>query len=261
VLRNVLLNARDATPAKGSVRLRADNVVLEAPPATDCSSGDYLRITITDSGSGISADVLPRIFDPYFSTKQRGTQKGMGLGLTICRTIIRKHGGAIAVQSTPGDGTRVVIYLPALRQSASVSLPTASKVSASSPRVLVMDDEELFLEIMDSTLRELGYQVELAADGNKAVKLYEQASREGRPFAIVLLDLTVRGGMGGSQTIKLLRERDPAVRAVLMTGYSHEATFRDYADHGFKAALAKPFSAGVLRVTLADVLQAQLGTV
>ena len=259
VLRNLVLNAREATPAEGSIRLQADNVVLATAPGPDCSPGEYLRIIVTDSGSGIPADVLPRIFDPYFSTKQRGTQKGMGLGLTICRTVIRKHGGAIAVQSTLAGGTTVVCYLPATRLSANVSRPVAPEMPKPSPRILVMDDEELFLEIMDCMLRGLGYQVELAADGDKAIALYEQAAQEGRPFAMVLLDLTVRGGMGGTKTIKLLRERDPAVRAVLMTGYSQEQAFRNHAEHGFKAALEKPFTAETLRNTLADVLQVQPG--
>jgi CheY-like chemotaxis protein len=176
----------------------------------------------------------------------------MGLGLTICRMVIRKHGGTITVQPRPEGGTIVVCQLPAKRNRVGQALPVPTETTR---RILVMDDEAPFLEIMERTLRKIGYDVELAADGKCAITLFEKARQEGRPFDVVLLDLTVRGGMGGSETIKRLREQDATVRAVLMTGYGNEPTFRDFALHGFKAAIAKPFSTGVLRATLDEILR------
>jgi CheY-like chemotaxis protein len=149
----------------------------------------------------------------------------------------------------------VICHLPAVRESSGLKPAVSVPIAREPPRILVMDDEELFLEIMASILHALGYEVDLAPNGDKALALYQQAMETGRPFDVVMLDLTIRGGMGGTETIKLMRERDPAVRAVLMTGYSNEPVFRSYAQHGFKAALEKPFSAGTLRTTLVEILQ------
>jgi len=254
IIRNLVLNAREATAAGGRVRLRAENLRLDATTGLDLPVGDYVRIQVSDDGAGIPDDVLPKIFDPYFSTKQRSTQKGMGLGLTICRTVIQKHGGTIAVDSRPNRGTTVTCLLPARRPASDPVAVQPSASSSSGGRILVMDDERVFREILAMTLRQLGYDVELAQEGGEAVSLYERASAEGRPFAAVLLDLTVRGGLGGGETVKALRARDPAVRAVLMTGYGTEEIFRDCTRHGFMGALAKPFSTEALRRLLAGIL-------
>jgi two-component system, cell cycle sensor histidine kinase and response regulator CckA len=254
VVRGLTLNAREAIAPGGNVRMHAENVVLNGTPS-ELPPGDYLRISIADDGPGIPPDILPKIFDPYFSTKLRGSQKGMGLGLTICRTVIQKHSGSITIDSRPDRGTTVVCHLPAVRNAPVPATKPAVKAELPVvPRILVMDDEQLFRDIMAQTVRQLGYDVDVAKDGEEAIALYEQAAKAGRPFAAVALDLTVRGGMGGSQTLKVLQVRDSAVRAILMTGYSREQTFRDYLLHGFKAALAKPFSAETLRATLAEVL-------
>jgi CheY-like chemotaxis protein len=260
VIRSLILNAREATPAGGTIWLEAENVVQAAVGSPDAAAGDYLRIKITDTGSGIPADILPKVFDPYFSTKQRGSQKGMGLGLTICRMVIQKHGGTISLQSRPEGGTLVVCQLPAQRNGVDQPAQVSSASSGPSGRVLVMDDEVVFLEILNRTLGKMGYEVSLAADGERALELYDQAQKEPRPFDVVLLDLTVRGGMGGAETIKRLRERNANVRAVLMTGYSNEPHFREFARHGFKAAMAKPFSANVLRAALDEVMRSETNT-
>ena len=113
VIRNLVLNAREAGPDRNGIRLEADNVVLKSESDAKFPSGDYVRIRVTDRGAGVPAEILPKVFDPYFSTKERGTQKGMGLGLTICRTVLRRHGGTIAIDSRPGAGTTVTCHLPA----------------------------------------------------------------------------------------------------------------------------------------------------
>ncbi len=255
MMHTVILNAREAMRGDGVLRLEAVNVTLEIPPGPECAPGGYVRIRVTDSGIGIPDDVLPRIFDPYFSTKQRGTQKGMGLGLTICRNVIQRHGGTVGVESAVGRGTTVTIHLPARHQPVAGAAPVAAAGAAPSRRILVMDDEQVIREIVGHTLGHLGYEVVLAKDGEEALAAYVRANGEGRPFAAVLLDLTVRGGMGGSETMRRLRALDAGVKAILMTGYSNDAAFRDPVAHGFKAALGKPFSAESLRLLLEEILR------
>ncbi|HWA87489.1 MAG TPA: ATP-binding protein [Opitutus sp.] len=254
VFRGLIMNAREATVPRGHLRISAENVALAARNPAGLPPGDFVRIVIADDGVGIPADVVPRIFDPYFSTKPRGIQKGMGLGLTLCRMILQRHGGAIGIESFPGRGTSVICHLPAVRNVVDPSAPIVADHKPGLSRILVMDDEDVFREVLGRTLRQFGYEVELARDGEAAVALYERAATEGRPFGIVLLDLAVRGGMGGSKTLQALRARDPAVAAILMTGYSNEETFRDHARHGFTRALAKPFPAETLRSMLTEIL-------
>ena len=251
VVGNIVLNAREAMPAGGVITLHAANVGLRAGEIATLPAGEYLRLTVTDHGLGIPAAVLPKIFDPYFSTKQRGTQKGMGLGLTICHAIVRRHGGAITVASEIDAGTTLQVFLPASRKSPTPAplVPTANVTRFG--RILVMDDEADLRTAVRLALGIIGYTVELAKEGKSAVELYQQAKASGQPFDGVLLDLTVRGGMGGLAAMQLLRAFDPQVRAVVMSGYAEEDVLRDYARHGFISALAKPFDLESLRRALA----------
>ncbi len=253
VIRNLVLNAREAMPDGGTVSLRAENAVLSADQVPGLPPGDYVKISIIDQEPGIPADVLPKIFDPYFSTKQRGTQKGMGLGLTICHSIAQKHDGAITVETAQGVGTAFHLYLPACPEAAPAepAMPVPPKARPSSGRVLVMDDEEAMRESVGMALEQMGFDVEVAADGQAAIDLYAEAQAEGRPFSTVILDLTVRGAMGGDEALRGLRAIDPAVQAVVMSGYSNSEVLEHYARHGFKAALAKPFSLQTLQSVVA----------
>jgi two-component system, cell cycle sensor histidine kinase and response regulator CckA len=254
VVRNLVLNARESMPSGGTVFLLAENVCLAVPGDPASALNGYVRVSIRDQGQGIAADVLPKVFDPYFSTKQRGSQKGMGLGLTISHTIIQKNGGALTVDSTPGQGTEVCFLLPAVPIPAAPSLPSTTVTPVAGKRILVMDDEAPLLEILCSALTHIGYSVESALDGEQALALFRRARETGAPFSAVLLDLTVRGGMGGAETLQRIREQDPAVCAVLMTGYDNAQTIKDYSQHGFMRALSKPFTMDRLRATLTEVV-------
>lgn len=254
VIRGLVLNAREAILGAGTIRLSATNVELDSTGAKEGTPCQYVRIAIEDDGVGIAPEILPKIFDPYFSTKPRGARKGMGLGLTICRTVIQRHGGTIAVESTLGRGTTVVLHLPAVRRGSEAAPPETSQPAKASQKILVMDDEPLFREIVAQALRRLGYDVELATNGEDAVALYEQAERRQSPFAAVLLDLIVRDGRGGADTLKLLRDRNPTLKAVLMTAYGTEEIFKGDRPHGFNGVLIKPFSAETLRLTLARMV-------
>ncbi len=254
VIRNLVLNAREAMPQGGVISVRAENVILSSTQTPSLSPGEYVRISVADRGEGIPREVLPKIFDPYFSTKRRGNFKGMGLGLTICHAIIQKHGGAITVESEVAVGTNFHIYLPASRK-------LARKVSASKPkalprpgRILVMDDEEWLRDVLASALQQMGQEVELAEDGRRAVELYAEAKALGRPFDAVLLDLTVRAGMGGQEAIQALLKVDPTAKAIVMSGYANDPVLLEYERHNFKAALAKPFQTDRLQEILSQLM-------
>jgi PAS domain S-box-containing protein len=268
VIRGMVLNAREAMPNGGVVSVRAENVVLGSLEQPSLPAGEYVRVSIADKGVGVAKDVLPKIFDPYFSTKQGGKQRGMGLGLTICHAIVQKHEGAIAVESTVGVGTTFHVYLPSARemggadaagqaggvisQAKTRTWSGGEKAAVSAGvsrhgRVLVMEDEEAVKTVVGLTLRGMGHEVELAENGQMAIENYKKAQSVGRRFDVVLLDLTVRGGMGGQETIQALLKIDPAVKAIAMSGYAHDPVILEPERHGFKGALAKPFEGGKLR--------------
>ena len=255
VIRNVVQNAREAMPQGGEVSVRAENVVLGSRENPSLPPGDYVRVSIADRGGGIAQEVLPNIFDPYFSTKQRGEQKGMGLGLTICHTVVQKHGGAIAVESVAGGGATCHIHLP-------VSRPVPVEAKASVPenlprhgRILVMDDEESVRKVVGALLKWAGYEVELVEDGQRTVEVYGSAKSQGRPFDAALLDLTVRGGMGGLEALQALFKIDPDVKAVVMSGYADNPAVLEPERHGFKGVLAKPFDIADLQKALAQAME------
>ncbi len=266
VIRNLVQNSRDAMPSGGRVRLRAENVTLATAPGPGAKPGDYVCITVSDDGSGISPETLPLVFDPYFSTKQRGPQKGMGLGLSLCHSILQNHGGTIAIESRPGQGTTVRCHLPAVPDRDKSNggsrhpLPSPDRFAASGAsaasarRVLVLEDELGLQKIIAAALERLGYVAEIAAEGSAAVVLHDEAMRRGAPFDVALLDLTVHGGMGGPDILPLLRQRAPALRAILMTGQLREQMLHEHERQGFDAALAKPFSLERLAEVLAEVL-------
>ncbi|MCI0534386.1 MAG: ATP-binding protein [Verrucomicrobiales bacterium] len=251
VIRNMVLNAREAMPQGGVVFVRAENVVRGAQEQPSLSAGEYVRISIADRGTGIAKDVLQKIFDPYFSTKQRGQQKGMGLGLTISHAVVQKHQGAIAVESVVGVGTTFHIYLPAARELRREEKAPVPRDDPGRLRILVMDDDVAVRTIVELTLRQLGHEVELAEDGQTAVEIYGMAKGLGRPFDAVIMDLTVPGRMGGKGAVQALLRIDPTVKAIVMSGYADDPILLEPDRYGFRAALAKPFTLEQLREVLA----------
>jgi CheY-like chemotaxis protein len=250
----MVLNAREAMPQGGVVSVRAENVVLGSHNKPSLPPGDYVRVSIADRGGGIAKEMLPKIFDPYFSTKQRGDQKGMGLGLTICHTVIQKHGGAIDVESELGVGTTFHIHLPASRKGLGDEKASVPKILPRHGRILVMDDAEGMRKVFGVLLQRMGHEVELVEEGQRAIEVYRGAKGQGRPFDAVILDLTIRGGMGGQETILALRRIDPAAKAIVMSGYTDDPVVQEHERHGFEAALEKPFDIGKLQEVLSQVL-------
>ncbi len=253
----IISNAKEAMPKGGTLRIRAENAELTAAEKADLNldDGRYLRILISDEGVGIPEENLSRIFDPYFSTKYRGSRKGMGFGLAIAHSVIKGHRGTIRVESTPGEGTVVTILIPASKAAARQSRPAAGILPAPGRRILVMDDEEMLNDVIKTMLEHLGYEVDVVPDGETAVAFYAVAANSGRYYDAVILDLTVKGGMGGKETVCEMLKLNPDVKAIVSSGYSSDPVMSRYTEYGFKDVLKKPYALEQLSAVLKKVLE------
>ncbi|HLE84057.1 MAG TPA: ATP-binding protein, partial [Thermoanaerobaculia bacterium] len=214
-------------------------------------AGRYVHLRVTDRGAGIPPETLPRIFDPFFTTREGGS----GLGLATAYSIVRQHGGAIRVDSTPGAGTAIELYLPASRRRLTPAGRPGPPRRAGSGRVLVMDDQDPVRSVLESMLRHLGYETVGTRDGDEAIAVYRDALDRGEPFDVVILDLTVPGGKGGKQTLRDLLRLDPGVRAVASSGYADDPAVSGAGGNGFVAALPKPYSLPRLSEVLDEVVR------
>jgi PAS domain S-box-containing protein len=242
VFRNLLNNAGEAMSAGGLLRITGGNITLSGDEALSLKSGPYVRISIIDQGFGIPKEHLSKIFDPYFTTKDMGNNKGMGLGLSICFSIIRKHDGAITIESQPGKGTTATIYLPITGGQYSDEEPRTACSSASNiKRVLLMDDDASIRSVAAEMLNHLGVDVVTAENGEEAVTLYMRAQETGQGIDVVILDLVVPGGMGAQATMRKLLEIHPDVKGVVTSGYTEDPILINYRNYGFLSAIAKPY--------------------
>ena len=230
VIHNLILNGVQAMPQGGTVTVRAEKV----HPSPE---ERFVKISITDSGIGIAEHNLQRIFDPYFTTKTQGN----GLGLATCYSIIKKHGGKIRAVSEVGVGSTFVISLPASERSCETVPKSRRTLFHSRGRVLVMDDDKDIRSVARNILEVLGYTVECTESGTQTVELYQRHQEQGKPFFAVILDVTIPGGVGGKETIEKLLTLDPAVKAVVSSGYSNDPLMANYLDYGFQAVLSKPY--------------------
>lgn len=252
VISNLVINAHQAMPSGGLVKVSANNVRFDSETLRHnlpIRPGNYIEITISDRGIGIPHDYLTKIFDPYFTTKQEGS----GLGLAISYSIVKNHDGYIAVESELGVGTTFYVYLPGMQQEVTPMETSPVEMQHGSLRVLVMDDQEMIRELFGDILQEAGHSVAFARDGTEAVKIYQQALASNQLFDVVVMDLTVPGGMGGKEAVTRLLELDPAARVVVSSGYSNDPITSDYKKYGFKGVIPKPFEIDELLDTLARV--------
>ena len=255
VVLHLVRNAREAMPEGGIVTIRAENIRIMKGENPALKEGAYVEWSVEDHGKGIPEEDRSRIFDPYFTTKSFGNIKGKGLGLAICHSIIKKHEGLITYSTEIGRGTRFTVYIPASIEEKVLSLKDVDqKPGGAQGRILVMDDEETVRQVMGQILNHLGYEVVTAKNGEEAVAMYREAKMTARPYDLVLLDLTVRGGMGGKQAIQKMLEFDPDVRAIIATGYSNDPIVQSFRDFGFKEAITKPFTLMTLKSAVSDVL-------
>ncbi len=238
VIQNIVLNAKQAMPTGGTVEISCENV--ESPPRNISVKQReyYIRISIKDTGIGLKEEVIDSVFDPYFTTKQEGS----GLGLAITHSIIASHDGHISAESKLGEGTTFTIFLPALKAKQPHKVTKEKEAhQIKALRILIMDDEEQIRELSEAMLSRLGHQVLLTKDGEEAIKVYEEGQSTGNPIDIVILDLTIPGGMGGKEAVQKILDLNPSAKVIVSSGYSNDPVMSEFRDYGFSAAISKPY--------------------
>ncbi len=251
VVNNLVLNAIQSMPAGGVITIRASNETVPTDNAIFLKGGKFVKIAITDQGPGIPAEIQSKVFDPYFTTKAHGS----GLGLSSCYSIVKQHNGSIHVHSPAGEGATILFYLPASPERTTASrMLTDSGIMTGEGKILVMDDEAMVRDVASRMLSRLGYEVVCAADGAEAVRLYQEAMASPPPFAAVIMDLTIPGGMGGAEAIQRLLAIDPGVKGIVSSGYSNDPIMAEHEKHGFRGVVPKPFMVQNLSLALHKVL-------
>lgn len=251
VVQNIVINARQAMSDGGTIRIVCDTVEFSANEMSGVKTGKYRKIEIHDDGPGIPAGIIDKIFDPYFTTKSEGS----GLGLALSFAIIKKHDGYLYVDAEE-EGACFIIYLPASEVTMDVVATNvlSSNDASSIGRVLVMDDQEMLFDVAEAMLEELGYFSVHAEDGLTALRIYEEALAANEPFNVIIMDLTIPGGMGGEEAVKEILSIDANAKAIVSSGYSNDSVMANFEDYGFKGALSKPYDLDELDNLLKQIL-------
>ena len=240
VINNLVINAKEAMPEGGMIQVNAENVKIEQDKAghqVSLNKGRYVKISIRDHGKGIPEEYLSKIFDPYFTTKE----KGSGLGLATAYSIIKKHDGYIFVESKEEIGTIFYIYLPASEKEISEKKKDEEEFIVGKGRILIIDDEEIIRDVMKRMIKHIGYDVDFAKDVQEAIKIYKKALESNQPFDVVIVDLVLRAGMGAKEVLKKLIEINPYVKVIVSSGDSDNPIINNFSEYGFVDALKKPF--------------------
>jgi PAS domain S-box-containing protein len=252
VFHNLLINALEAGGGDKGITITLGNEdIPEEKADVPLRKGAYVKVAIQDRGMGISRDNLAKVFDPYFTTKEKSSKKGLGLGMTICYSIIRKHNGHITVKSREGEGTTVEVYLPTT-PPVEDQAPQEPPANVPKKRVLMMDDDPIVQDVTTQMLTRLGLEVAVVEEGGQAVELYRQSMTGGKCFDIVFLDLVNEKGMGGRDTLRRLLEINPGLISVAVSGFSHEAESAGLKEDGFSDVLFKPYKLADLKKLLAQ---------
>lgn len=253
VIQNLVINSKQAMPNGGVLRVQAENFSIQEKGSLPLPKGRYIRISIQDSGCGIKAEHLSKIFDPYFTTKP----KGSGLGLATAYSIMKQHDGLITVESDLGKGSTFHLYLPASARVSAAPAKTEAKPQQfrGTGRVLAMDDEPAIRVLLSAILKHFGYDSTEVPDGRAALLEYKKALEAGQPYQVVIMDLTIPGGMGGREAITELRALDPQVKAIVSSGYSNDPVMAEYQKYGFAARVEKPYRLQELGAALRGIMQ------
>ena len=252
VIHNLVINADQAMPEGGAVNIRVENVVFDKKNPLQLGAGNYVRISVKDQGVGINQQDLSRIFDPFYTNKPAGS----GLGLATAFSIIKNHQGHITVESTPGKGSTFFVYLPAVDKEAVAPRQDETMTYFGQGRILLMDDNEDVRETAADILSHAGYTVYPVREGAEAVSVYRQAQEAGERFDVVILDLTVPGGMGGKEAAEKILAVDPSAKIIVSSGYANDPIMADYSEYGFSGVVPKPYKIEDLSKVVHDVLEA-----
>lgn len=250
VVQNLVLNAVQAMPGGGVIRLGLRNDRIEDGAVAALVAGDYIKLSITDTGKGIAPEQLGRIFEPFFTTKEHGT----GLGLATVYSVVQKHRGHVTVESELGRGTTFHLWLPAARAEPLAPVISVTSLEPLKGRVLLMDDEEPIRVMTGRLLTRLGLEATVTSDGGEAVKQFALAQISGQPFDVVIMDLTVPGAMGGAAAMREILKIDPGARGIVSSGYSSDPVMANYREHGFRGSVPKPYRVGDFAQTLREVM-------
>ncbi len=253
VIQNLVLNGDHAMADGGTINISCRNH-SEEKDSPSLKKGSYIRVDIQDHGKGIPAEELSHIFDPYFTTKAKGHIKGSGLGLAIVHSIISKHGGYITVDSTVGKGTTITFFLPAVDEEPTSHQQTDDEVLLGHGKILVMDDETMIQDMTQYALSTLGYEIEIAENGEQALEMYDRSVKGGSPFDLVIMDLTIPGGMGGKEAAERILEDYPDARLLVSSGYAEDPIMTDPSKYGFIGSLQKPYEIQKLSQVLHDLI-------
>jgi len=249
-IQNLVFNADHAMPKGGVIKVKARNVKIDEPGSLPLSPGNYVKLSVEDAGFGIPQKNLKKIFDPYFTTKN----KGNGLGLSTSYFIIKNHMGHIDVESTVSVGSTFNIHLPATLNGVVAQGEIEMQLAAGKGKILIMDDEEGIRDVLQALLEHVGYSSRYARDGAEALEMYVEALKGGQPFDVIILDLTIPGGMGGKETMTKMLEVDPDVKAIVSSGYSNDPVMANHRSFGFKGIVPKPYRIEELSQVLHEVI-------
>jgi len=256
VFQNLILNAKEATPKTETVNIRAENIIIKDKEHVKLPAGRYVRISIEDMGTGMSEAQLSKVFGPFFTTKEKGT----GLGLTTCLSIIERHQGHIEVDTRPGVGTIFIVYLPASRKPVRTDEKEEEIVEEKDNRfidkgrILLVDDDKMIQKAAGESLTALGYDVKFAKDGREGFDCYKAAKASGQTFQAVFLDLNIPDGVGGKEAIQLIKALDPEAKVILSSGYTDDLVMRNFKDFGFHYVVEKPYGVEDLEKALYCVI-------
>jgi PAS domain S-box-containing protein len=250
VILNIYMNALQAMPEGGTLTVRTENVTIDEERLTPyrVKAGDYVKISVLDTGIGMDEKTQRRIFDPFFTTKEMG--RGTGLGLASVYGIIKNHDGFLNVESKKGRGTRFEIYLPASRVSALPKQLPAEALTEGQETVLLVDDEEMIIDVGKRMLEKLGYETLTAVNGAEAVDIYKS---RGENIDLVILDM-VMPKISGGETFDRLKKINPAIRVILCSGYSIDGQATEILKRGCRAFIQKPFNLKTLSQHIRAVL-------
>ncbi len=248
VISNVLINSVQTMSGIGEILISAANIMLMPGNIYALPEGEYVEVSIEDHGPGIESKLLGRIFDPFFTTKSDGS----GLGLSVAYSVLRKHGGAITAENG-SNGALFRFVLPVAETGTESKEQSCQDITCFSGRILLMDDDDMIRMVGEELLRSFGFEVLSASNGHMALEIFRSVYESGDSFKFVILDLTIRGGMGGLETLHEMKKIDPEITGIVSSGYSHDPVMSGYRDYGFTAVLKKPYNFDELKQVVSSI--------